>query len=155
MMKPLLGLVGVLIAAMASEFNDQVSSVTLPDISGGLALSHDPGTWFASLYLSAQVLGMALSPWLLVTFTLRQFTLFVLLLNASSSVLIPFAHDLSALYTLRIAQGLSGGLTIPLLMTTRTVQNLGDGDGSGMTSHVEAGWESMDGVGAAAGRDGR
>jgi ribose 5-phosphate isomerase len=36
-----------------------------------------------------------------------------------------------------------------------TVQSLGDGDGSGMTSHAEAGWESMDGVGAAAGRDGR
>ncbi len=30
----------------------------------------------------------------------------------------------------------------------------GDEDGNGMTSHAEAGWESMDGVGAAAGRNG-
>ncbi len=36
-----------------------------------------------------------------------------------------------------------------------TVQKLGDGDGNGMTCHAEAGWESVDGVGAAAGRDGR
>ena len=114
----MLGLAGVLLAAMASEFNDQVSTIDLPDISGGLALSHDPGTWFASLYSTAQVVGMAHAPWLMLTFTLRQFVLFVLLLNASSSVLIPAAPDEASLYVLRIMQGLSGGLTIPLLMTT-------------------------------------
>lgn len=103
---------------MASEFNDQVSSIALPDIQGGLYLSHDPGTWFASLYLSAQVAGMAHAPWLMVTFTLRQFMMFVLLLNASTSLMIPVAPDEMSLYALRIMQGLSGGLTIPLLMTT-------------------------------------
>ena len=36
-----------------------------------------------------------------------------------------------------------------------TVKKLGDGDGNGMISCAEAGWESVDGVGAAAGRDGR
>ena len=30
----------------------------------------------------------------------------------------------------------------------------GDGDGNGMTSRAEAGWENVDGVGAAAGRNG-
>lgn len=35
------------------------------------------------------------------------------------------------------------------------VQRLGDRDGTGMTSCAEAGWESINGVGAAVGRDGR
>jgi hypothetical protein len=36
----------------------------------------------------------------------------------------------------------------------RTVQSVGDEDGNGMSSHAEAGWESVDGAGAAVGRDG-
>lgn len=117
-MNPMLGLIGVIVAAIAAEFNDQVTSTALPDISGALALGHDPGTWFDTLYITAETIGMAISPWLLVTFSLRQFTLFVLLLNVVSSVLIPAAPELGALYVLRSAQGLSDGLTIPLLMTT-------------------------------------
>ena len=116
--RPLLGLLGVLIAAVAAEFNDQVVSIANGDIAGGLGLSHDPGTWFDSLYVSAEVFGMAMAPFLLVTFSLRHFTLFVLLLNVTSSMLIPVSPDAAALYLLRILQGLSGGLTIPLLMTT-------------------------------------
>jgi DHA2 family multidrug resistance protein len=117
-MRPLIGLLGVVVAAISSEFNDQVSSIALPDTAGGLGFSHDPGTWFGSLYVTAEIVGMAISPWLLVTFTLRHFTLLVILLNAISSVLIPFSPDQPALLALRVAQGLSGGLTIPLLMTT-------------------------------------
>ena len=116
-MRPLIGLLGVVVAAISSEFNDEVSSIALPDIAGGLGFSHDPGTWFGSLYVTAEIVGMAISPWLLVTFTLRHFTLLVILLNAISSVLIPFSPDQPALLALRVAQGLSGGLTIPLLMT--------------------------------------
>ena len=36
----------------------------------------------------------------------------------------------------------------------RDCPELGDGDGNGMTGLAEAGWESMDGIGAAAGGDG-
>jgi DHA2 family multidrug resistance protein len=116
--RPLLGLFGVIVAAIGAEFNDQVAAIANGDITGGLGLSHDPATWFNSLYVSAEVFGMAMSPFLLLTFSLRLFSLFVVLLNASSSVLIPYSPDPSALYVLRIMQGLSGGLTIPLLMTT-------------------------------------
>jgi outer membrane protein TolC len=39
--KPLLGLGGVLIAAMVSEFNDQVTSIALVDVRGALGIGHD------------------------------------------------------------------------------------------------------------------
>ncbi len=116
--KPLLGLGGVLIAAVTSEFNDQVTSIALVDIRGALGISHDSGTWIESLYVSAEIVGMAISPWLLMTFTLRRWTLFAIALCGASSVLIPFSPNIEALYALRLLQGLAGGLIIPLLMTT-------------------------------------
>jgi MFS transporter, DHA2 family, multidrug resistance protein len=116
--KPFLGLGGVLIAAVASEFNDQVTAIALVDVRGALGISHDPGTWIESLYVSAEIVGMAISPWLLMTFTLRRWTLFAIGLCGVSSVLIPFSPNIEAMYALRLLQGLAGGMIIPLLMTT-------------------------------------
>src|SRR5258708_21686957 len=115
--KPLFGLGGVLIAAMTSEFNDQVTSIALPDVRGALGIGHDSGTWIESLYVSAEIIGMAISPWLLMTFTLRRWTLFAIALCGASSVLIPFSPNIEAIYALRLLQGLAEGLIIPLVMT--------------------------------------
>jgi MFS transporter, DHA2 family, multidrug resistance protein len=116
--KPFLGLGGVLIAATMSQFNDQVTSIALADVRGALGISHDAGTWIQSLYVSAEIVGMAISPWLLTTFTLRRWTLFAIALCGTSSVLIPFSPNIEAIYALRLLQGLAGGMIIPLLMTT-------------------------------------
>src|ERR1700691_6499205 len=116
--KPLFGLGGVLIAAVASEFNDQVTSIALADVRGALGISHDSGTWIESLYVWAEIVGMAISPWLAMTLTLRRWTLFAIALCGASSVLIPFSPNIEAIYALRLLQGLAGGLIIPLLMTT-------------------------------------
>src|SRR6201989_3229236 len=100
--KPLLGLGGVLIAAVTSEFNDQVIAIALPDISGALGIGHDSQTWIESLYVAAEIIGMATSPWLLMTFTLRRWTVFAIALCGISSVLIPFSPNIEALYALRL-----------------------------------------------------
>ena len=113
-----LGLVGILLATMASEFNDQVTAIALVDVRGGFSISRDPGTWIQSLYVSAEIVGMAVSPWMLVTFSLRRWTLFSIALCGVSSALIPFSPNIEAIYALRLLQGFSGGLLIPLLMTT-------------------------------------
>src|ERR1700716_903005 len=103
---------------MTSEFNDQVTSIALTDVRGALGIGHDSGTWIESLYVSAEIVGMAISPWLLMTFTLRRWTLFAIGLCAVSSVLIPFSPNIGAIYVLRLLQGLAGGMIIPLLMIT-------------------------------------
>ena len=117
-LKPLVGLAGVLVAAMTSEFNDQVTTLALEDVRGGLSVSHDPGTWIGSLYLSAEIVGLAVSPWFLMATSLRHWTLFSVGLCGVSSALIPFSPNIEAVYALRLAQGLAGGLIIPLLITT-------------------------------------
>jgi DHA2 family multidrug resistance protein len=116
--KPLFGLGGVLIAAMTSEFNDQVTSIALADVRGALGIGHDSATWIESLYVWAEIVGMAISPWLAMTLTLRRWTLFSIALCGASGVLIPFSPNVEGIYTLRLLQGLAGGLIIPLLMTT-------------------------------------
>src|ERR1700716_3321752 len=103
---------------MTSEFNDQVTAIALTDVRGALGISHDSGTWIESLYVSAEIVGMAISPWMLVTFTLRRWTLFAIALCGVSSTLIPFSPNIEAIYALRLLQGLAGGMIIPLLMAT-------------------------------------
>ena len=114
--KPLFGLLGVLVAAISAEFNDQVASIALPDVLGGLSLSHDPGTWVDSLYVSAEIIGLCISPWLFITFTVRRFALFVIALNCIVTLLIPFSPNAAAVYVLRSLQGLAGGMTVPILL---------------------------------------
>jgi DHA2 family multidrug resistance protein len=116
--KPLFGLCGILIAAIMSEFNNRVTSIALVDIRGALGISHDPGTWIDSLYVSAQIVGLVISPTLLMTFTVRRLMLFAIALCTASSVLIPFSPNIEAIYALRLLQGLAGGLIIPLLLGT-------------------------------------
>jgi len=115
---PIFGLAGIIVAAMSTEFNSQVSSISIGDITGHLGMSHDAGIWFTSLYTSAEVVGLATSPWWAVTLTLRRFSLFVISLSCISTLLVPLCPNLPLLYSVRIVQGLTGGLTIPLLMTT-------------------------------------
>jgi DHA2 family multidrug resistance protein len=116
--KPLLGLLGVLLAAMSADLNEFLSEMALSDVRGALGISYDPGLWIESLYITGMALGMAFAPWNAVTFTLRRFTLFAIGLACVATALIPFAPNLQAIQALRLIQGLSSGLTIPLLMTT-------------------------------------
>ena len=116
--RPLVGLLGVLVAALSADLNESVSAAALIDVRGTLGISADPGRWIDSLYVTGTALGMAFAPWNAVTFTLRRFTLFAIGLACAATTLLAFAPNLQAILTLRLIQGLSGGLTIPLLMTT-------------------------------------
>jgi MFS transporter, DHA2 family, multidrug resistance protein len=116
--RPLIGLLGVLVAALSAELNEFVPGAALVDIRGALGISADPGRWIDSLYVTGTALGMAFAPWSAVTFTLRRFTLFAIGLACAATTLLAVAPNLQTIMTLRLIQGLSGGLTIPLLMTT-------------------------------------
>jgi DHA2 family multidrug resistance protein len=116
--KPLFGLLGVLVAAISADLNEFVSAAALIDVRGALAISTDTGRWIDSLYITGSALGMPFAPWNAVTFTLRRFTLFAIGVACTATTLLAVAPNLHAILILRLIQGLSGGLTIPLLMTT-------------------------------------
>jgi MFS transporter, DHA2 family, multidrug resistance protein len=116
--KPLLGLLGVFVAAISADLNEYVSAAALVDVRGALGIGTDPGRWIDSLYITGVALGMPFAPWNAVTFTLRRFTLFAIGFGCTATALLAVAPNLDAILALRLIQGLSSGLTIPLLMTT-------------------------------------
>lgn len=116
--KMLLALGGMIIAAMATDLNEAVSSILLPNISGSLGLSGDQGSWFGTLYSACEIIGMAVSPWFAITFSFRRWSLGVIFTTALSSLLLPLTTNIPLAFILHGVQGLCGGLTIPLLMAT-------------------------------------
>jgi len=116
-LKPLLGLLGVLLAALTVEFNDGVIGAALIDLRGGLGISNDPGTWLTSLFSTGQVIGMSIATFWAVTVSIRHFALFAIVLSCASTVCIPLVPNLAVLYGLRLVEGLASGFTIPLLLT--------------------------------------
>jgi hypothetical protein len=77
------------------------SEVGRVDVRGVFGISYDPGTWIQSLCVWAEIIGMAISPWQLVTFTLKRWTLFSIALCDVSSVLIPFSPNIEAALCIR------------------------------------------------------
>ncbi len=114
---PMLGLAGVLLAALTVEFNDGVSSAALADVRGGLGISRDAGTWVTSLFSTGQVIGMSMATFWAVTVSIRRWVLFAIALSCFSTLAIPFTSNLGLLYVCRFLQGLAAGFTIPLLLT--------------------------------------
>ena len=116
-LRPLLGLGGVLLAALTAEFNDGVTSAALIDVRGGLWISQDPGTWLNSLFSTGQVIGMSMAAFWALTVSIRRWLLGVIAATCVSTVCIPLTSNLGLLYFLRAVQGLCSGFTIPLLLT--------------------------------------
>ncbi|MFS3136818.1 MFS transporter [Gluconacetobacter sacchari] len=115
---PLVGLLGMLFLVLAVELNDQVLNTSLWDVAGALGLSHDEAVWLPSLYLVAEIVGMATAPTMAAIFTLRRFALSVAALATLPTLLMTTGPGVSALFFLRLVQGLAGGWSIPLLMMT-------------------------------------
>ncbi len=114
--RPLLGLLGVVIASFTVGFNDSVVSGALVDVRGGLGISYDPGTWLASLYATGQVIGMGFAPRTALIVTPRRFLLFAIILSCAVTLAIPFCDNLTVLYMLRFLQGMTSGFVVPVLL---------------------------------------
>ena len=114
----LIALGGMIIAALTTDLNEAVSSILMPNISGTLGIGSDQSSWFGTIYDAAEIIGMTVSPWFAITFSFRRWSLGVITLTALSSALMPLTSNITLVFILHGLQGLSGGLTIPLLMAT-------------------------------------
>lgn len=115
--RSLVGLLGVLIAALTVEFNDGVVSTALVDVRGGLGISQDAGTWLTSLFSTGQVIGMSIATFWAVTVSIRRWLLFAIALTCVSTVTVPFTSNIGLLFVLRFVEGVGSGFIIPLLLT--------------------------------------
>ncbi|WP_242097173.1 MULTISPECIES: MFS transporter [unclassified Sphingomonas] len=112
-----IGLLGIVLAAIAAQLNDQVLSIALPDVAGGMGLSMDQASWLRTLFVTGQVVGMCMAPSLGIAFSFRRFALFAILMNLVPTLLMALGGGVAPVLILRLIQGLASGFTIPLLMT--------------------------------------
>lgn len=114
--RPLIGLVGIFIAAMMAGLNTRVGALALADIRGAMGLGFDDGSWLTTAYSAGELIAMPFAAWFAITLSLRRFELWMLSLCTLLALLLPFIRDLELLLALRFVQGIASGTTIPLLM---------------------------------------
>ncbi|MFV0623347.1 DHA2 family efflux MFS transporter permease subunit [Sphingomonas sp. ac-8] len=94
-----------------------IANVSVPHISGSLAISGSQGTWIITSYAVAEAVCVPLTGWLAGRFgTVRVFTVGMIGFGLFS-VLCGLSTSLGMLVACRIGQGLCGGPLMPLSQT--------------------------------------
>ncbi|PSJ22702.1 EmrB/QacA family drug resistance transporter [Halomonas sp. ND22Bw] len=111
-----LGLVGMLLACIGADINQEATSLALADIRGAFGYSVDQGSWFTTLYSIGAAMGMLVAPWLAMTFSVRRFAAVAAVSLGLLGLACAATESRSLLLMLRWCQGLTTGFLIPLLM---------------------------------------
>lgn len=114
--RQLIGLAGILIAAMMAGFNNRVGALALADVRGALGLGLDNASWLTTVYTAGELVAMPFSGWFAITLSIRRFNLWMLGVCVALAAVLPFIRNLDLLLAMRFVQGIASGTTIPLLM---------------------------------------
>lgn len=115
-MRPMLGLLGIFLAAMMAGMNSRVGALALADLRGALGAGFDDGSWLTTAYSAGELIAMPFSAWFAITLSVRRFEIWMLSVCTLLALALPFVHDLNLLLALRFVQGVASGTTIPILM---------------------------------------
>jgi DHA2 family multidrug resistance protein len=121
--KVMLGLAGVVLAAMLSSLDQRFSSSANADLLGGLGLGQDEGSWLATAYAIGNIAVVPFTPWLAQLLSPRRVIAAEIVLFVLAGAAVPSAGTYAMLVGLRFLQGFGqGGLTpLMLLVLLRTV----------------------------------
>ena len=109
-----LGTIALSLATFMNVLDTSIANVSIPAISGDLAVSPDQGTWVITSFGVANAISLPLTGWLTRRFgQVRLFTASVLLF-VIASFLCGLAPSLSTLILFRVLQGAVAGPMIPL-----------------------------------------
>ena len=111
------GLLGIVLAAIAAQLNDAVLNSALPDVAGHLDIGMDLASWLRTLFITGEVIGMCCSPSLGLGLSFRRFALIAIAMNTLPTLLMMFGSGSLPILPLRFFQGLGAGFTIPLVLT--------------------------------------
>src|SRR5436190_1052758 len=109
-----LGSIALSLATFMNILDTSIANVSIPAISGDLAVSPDQGTWVITSFAVANAISLPLTGWLTVRY--GQVRLFVAstLLFVIASFLCALAPTLAFLILFRVIQGAVAGPMIPL-----------------------------------------
>lgn len=114
--RPIIGLIGMALGVAMVEANDQVVAFMIHDFEAYWGTGADGGKWVESLFLTGLCIGMTQAPWWSETVSYKYWAVFAVTLACLTTIIMPFAPNIEALYALRFVQGIAEGFTLPLLM---------------------------------------
>lgn len=94
-----------------------IANVSVPHISGSLAVSPTQGTWAITSYSVAEAICVPLTGWLAARFGAARMFLLALIGFGLFSLLCGLSRSLEALIAFRVMQGLCGGPIMPMSQT--------------------------------------
>ena len=111
------GTIALATATFMVVLDTSIANVSIPAISGDLAVSTSQGTWVITSFAVANAIAVPLTGWLTQRFgAVRLFTLATLLF-VLASWLCGLAPNIESLIAFRVVQGLVAGPLIPLSQT--------------------------------------
>jgi len=104
----------VLTGTIMAVLDSSIVNVALPDMSGSIGASLQEITWVVTGYILANVIVMPIIALLSAQFGRKRFYIASVILFTASSMLCGMATTLPLLVVFRIAQGIGGGVLIPM-----------------------------------------
>lgn len=111
---PWLGIVAVLVGALATTLTSRLTSIGLGDVRGAVSAGFDEGAWIPTAFSASQMLIGPLSVFFGRAFSPRRVLLVGCIVYGVAEFFIPFAPDLRSLILLQCLAGLGSGTFIPL-----------------------------------------
>lgn len=116
-LKSWISLLGAMLGAFMAILDIQVTNASLNDITGGIGVTLDEGSWISTSYLIAEIITIPLTAWLSRVFSVRWYLLVNVSLFIFFSMLCGLARLLDQMIIFRAAQGFTGGVMIPMALT--------------------------------------
>ena len=109
-----LGSIALSLATFMNILDTSIANVSIPAISGDLAVSADQGTWVITSFAVANAISLPLTGWLTVRYGQVRLFIASTLLFVVASFLCALAPSLAWLIAFRVLQGAVAGPMIPL-----------------------------------------
>lgn len=112
-----LAVIGAAVGTFMAVINIQIVNASLPDIRSALGAGANDGGWIVTAYMVAEIIVIPMCGWLSRVFSVRRYLVVNAALFLVFSVACAAARDLDQMIVLRVLQGLSGGVLIPMAFT--------------------------------------
>ena len=108
---------GTMLGAFMAVLDIQITNASLNDISGGISVTPDEGSWISTSYLIGEIITIPLTAWMIRIFTIRYYLLVNVVLFLMFSALCGISTNLGEMIVFRAGQGFTGGVFIPTALT--------------------------------------
>jgi DHA2 family multidrug resistance protein len=112
--RPWVGIVAVMISALAATLTSRLTSFGLADIGGALGVGVDERAWITTAFSTAQMFIGPISPWFSFVLGMRRVLLLGAVVFGVAELLLPFSSSFEVFIALQFIAGLGSGTFIPL-----------------------------------------